>query len=192
MMILDVENFKKAKITLGLITINVVFFILFNILLGVEYLLLFSQINSKVFEGQIYRLFTSMFLHADIIHLFSNMLALLIFGTSVENNFYKYQFLLIYFVSGFLGNIFSLFLLPYDSISLGASGAIFGLIGAVFVFFAREDKSFIVFGLIYLVFFIFMSLAPGINLWAHLFGLLGGLILGYLFKNKTKRFEYYE
>ena len=192
MMILDVENFKKAKITLGLITINVVFFILFNILLGVEYLLLFSQINSKVFEGQIYRLFTSMFLHADIIHLFSNMLALLIFGTSVENNFYKYQFLLIYFVSGFLGNIFSLFLLPYDSISLGASGAIFGLIGAVFVFFAREDKSFIVFGLIYLVFFIFMSFAPGINLWAHLFGLLGGLILGYLFKNKTKRFEYYE
>jgi len=192
MMILDVENFKKAKITLGLITINIVFFILFNILLGVEYLLLFSQINSKVFEGQIYRLFTAMFLHADIIHLFSNMLALLIFGTSVENNFYKYQFLLIYFVSGFLGNIFSLFLLPYDSISLGASGAIFGLIGAVFVFFAREDKSFIVFGLIYLVFFIFMSLAPGINLWAHLFGLLGGLILGYLFKNKTKRFEYYE
>ena len=192
MMILDVENFKKAKITLGLITINVVFFILFNILLGVEYLLLFSQINSKVFEGQIYRLFTSMFLHADIIHLFSNMLALLIFGTSVENNFYKYQFLLIYFVSGFLGNIFSLFLLPYDSISLGASGAIFGLIGAVFVFFAREDKSFILFGLIYLVFFIFMSFAPGINLWAHLFGLLGGLILGYLFKNKTKRFEYYE
>lgn len=192
MMILDVENFKKAKITLGLITINIVFFILFNILLGVEYLLLFSQINSKVFEGQIYRLFTAMFLHADIIHLFSNMLALLIFGTSVENNFYKYQFLLIYFVSGFLGNIFSLFLLPYDSISLGASGAIFGLIGAVFVFFAREDKSFIVFGLIYLVFFIFMSFAPGINLWAHLFGLLGGLILGYLFKNKTKRFEYYE
>jgi len=192
MMILDVENFKKAKITLGLITINVVFFILFNILLGVEYLLLFSQINSKVFEGQIYRLFTAMFLHADIIHLFSNMLALLIFGTSVENNFYKYQFLLIYFVSGFLGNIFSLFLLPYDSISLGASGAIFGLIGAVFVFFAREDKSFILFGLIYLVFFIFMSFAPGINLWAHLFGLLGGLILGYLFKNKTKRFEYYE
>ena len=192
MMILDVENFKKAKITLGLITINIVFFILFNILLGVEYLLLFSQINSKVFEGQIYRLFTAMFLHADIIHLFSNMLALLIFGTSVENNFYKYQFLLIYFVSGFLGNIFSLFLLPYDSISLGASGAIFGLIGAVFVFFAREDKSFILFGLIYLVFFIFMSFAPGINLWAHLFGLLGGLILGYLFKNKTKRFEYYE
>ncbi len=192
MMVLDVENFKKAKITLGLIIINVVFFILFNILLGVEYLLLYSQINSKVFEGQIYRLFTAMFLHADIIHLFSNMLALLIFGTSVENNFYKYQFLLIYFLSGFLGNIFSLFLLTYDSISLGASGAIFGLIGAVFVFFAREDKSFILFGLIYLVFFIFMSLAPGINLWAHLFGLLGGLILGYLFKNKTKRFDYYE
>ena len=192
MMILDVENFKKAKLTLGLITINVVFFILFNILLDIEYLLLFSQINSKVFEGQIYRLLTSMFLHADIIHLFSNMLALLIFGTSVENNFYKYQFLLIYFLSGFLGNIFSLFLLQYDSISLGASGAIFGLIGAVFVFFAREDKSFILFGLIYLVFFSFMSFAPGINLWAHLFGLLGGLILGYLFKNKTKRFEYYE
>ena len=189
MLILDAENFKEAKITLSLIFINLFFYIAFNLILGIEYLLLFSQINSKVIEDSEYwRLFTAMFLHADIIHLFSNMVALLIFGAAVETNFPRYQYSIIYFVSGLIGNIFSLFLLPLYAISLGASGCIFGLIGAAFIFFAREDPTFIGIGLIYVAYFILMSFAPGINLWAHLFGLLGGIIFGYLFKRK-RQFE---
>jgi len=191
-MVLDAENFKEAKITLLLIFINIIFFILFNIILDLEYLLLLAQINSKVIvDFELWRLITSMFLHADIIHLFSNMVALLIFGAAVENNFRRYQYIIIYFLSGLIGNLFSLVLLPLNVISLGASGAIFGLVGAAFIFFAREDQSFIILGLFYIIYFIIMSFAPGINPWAHIFGLLGGILFGYLFKFK-KRKIYYE
>ena len=189
MLILDAENFKDAKITLSLIFINLFFYITFNLILGFENLLLLSQINSKVIEeGEYWRLFTAMFLHADIIHLFSNMVALLIFGAAVETNFPRYQYCIIYFISGLIGNIFSLFLLPLYAISLGASGAIFGLVGAAFIFFAREDPTFIGIGLIYIAYFILMSFAPGINLCAHLFGLVGGILFGYLFKRR-RQFE---
>ncbi|MFX0188630.1 MAG: rhomboid family intramembrane serine protease [Candidatus Hodarchaeota archaeon] len=190
--ILDAESFKEAKITLLLIFINITSYIIFNLVLDIEYLLLLAQINSKVIvDIELWRLITSMFLHADVIHLFSNMVALLIFGAAVETNFRRYQYLIIYFLSGLIGNIFSLILLPLNVISLGASGAIFGLIGAVFIFFAREDQSFILLGLIYIIYFIIMSFAPGINPWAHLFGLLGGVVFGYFFKHKKKYEDYY-
>ncbi|MFX1393748.1 MAG: rhomboid family intramembrane serine protease [Promethearchaeota archaeon] len=191
-MVLDAENFKKAKITLLLIFINLICFIVFNLILDVEYLLLLSQINSKIIKDyELWRLITSIFMHGDIIHLSSNMIALLIFGAAVENNFRRYQYVIIYFLSGLIGNIFSLILLPLNVISLGASGAIFGLVGAAFIFFAREDPSFIMLGSLYIVYFIIMSFAPGINLWAHIFGLLGGILFGYLFKFK-KRNIYHE
>lgn len=191
-MVLDAESFKEAKVTLLLISVNIICYIIFNLILNIEYLLFLAQINSKVIEDlELWRLLTSMFLHADAIHLFSNMVALLIFGAAVENNFPRYQYFIIYFISGLIGNIFSLILLPLYVISLGASGAIFGLIGAAFIFFAREDQSFILIGLIYIGYFIIMSFAPGINLWAHLFGLLGGVIFGYFFKRKRRYEEYY-
>ena len=190
--ILDAESFKEAKITLLLIFINLTSYIVFNLVLDIDYLLLLAQINSKVIvDFEIWRLITSIFLHADVIHLFSNMIALLIFGAAVENNYRRYQYLIIYFLSGLIGNIFSLILLPLNVISLGASGAIFGLIGAAFIFFAREEPTFIMLGLFYIIYFIIMSFAPGINLWAHIFGLLGGILFGYLFKLK-KRHIYYE
>ncbi|MFW9898018.1 MAG: rhomboid family intramembrane serine protease [Candidatus Thorarchaeota archaeon] len=190
--ILDAESFKEAKITLLLIFINLTSYIVFNLILDIEYLLLLAQINSKVIvDFELWRLITSMFLHADVIHLFSNMVALLIFGAAVENNFRRYQYLIIYFLSGLIGNISSLILLPLNVISLGASGAIFGLIGAAFIFFAREDHSFILLGLIYIVYFIIMSFTPGINPWAHLFGLLGGVVFGYFFKHKKKYEDHY-
>jgi len=189
MFILDADNFKDAKITLSLVFINVFFYITFNLILGIESVLLLSQINSSVIEDREYwRLFTAMFMHADILHLFSNMVALFLFGAAVETNFPRYQYCIIYFISGLIGNLFSLFLLPLSAISLGASGCIFGLVGAAFIFFVREDPSFIGIGLIYIAYFIFMSFAPGINLWAHLFGLLGGILFGYLFKRK-RQFE---
>ena len=120
------------------------------------------------------------------------MIALLLFGSAVENNYSKLQYLIIYFISGLIGNLFSLILLPLNVISLGASGAIFGLIGAAFVLFAGDgDRSLILLGLFYLFFFIIASLAPGINIWAHLFGLMGGILFGYVFIRKRKIQDYY-
>ncbi len=188
MFILDIENFKKAKITLTLTFINIFCFILFNLFLPAMFFYSLVQINSRIIENaEWWRLITPMFLHADIMHLFSNMIALLLFGTTVESVYHsKFQYLVIYFVSGLIGNLFSLLLLPMDSMSLGASGAIFGLVGATFVSITKEDQSLLFLALIYLGYFIVSSFAPGINLWAHLFGLAGGLLLGYIFYNRIE------
>ncbi|MFX0076079.1 MAG: rhomboid family intramembrane serine protease [Candidatus Hermodarchaeota archaeon] len=149
---------------------------------------LLVQINYNIiYDLEIWRLLTSMFLHGDILHLFSNMLSLLIFGAYVELNYSKYQFILIYFISGLIGSFFSMLLLPLFTISLGASGAIFGLIGAAFsILITQRDTPLIVVGLVYVLYFIFSSFAPQINYFAHIFGLLGGMIIGFLLKFKKK------
>jgi len=190
MMILDVEHLKDAKITLTLIFLNAINFILFNLALPEEYILNFVQINGNIiYEYEYWRLITSMFLHADILHLFSNMIALLLFGATVENNRYvsKLEFVLIYFISGLIGNLFTLWLLPTYAISLGASGAIFGLIGASFIIVATENRALLPIALIYVAYYIFASFSPGINIWAHIFGLIGGMLIGYIIYSRRKK-----
>jgi len=192
MILLDVENLKDAKITLSLIFFNILGYFIFNITLPPDYLLFFAQINRNIiYNFEIWRLVTPIFLHADLMHLFSNMFALLLFGATIETNLKisKMQYLSIYFTSGLIGNIFSLFFLPIDSISLGASGAIFGLIGVVFLMIATENRSLLPFALIYIAYFITASFMPGINIWAHIAGLLGGLLGGYIFYYRKNRYE---
>lgn len=189
MLVIDEESIKKARITLVLITINVMAYFIINIGLGQDYVILLSQINVNVYEGEVYRLFTAMFLHADLLHLFNNMIFLFLFGIGIESNYRKIEYIVIYFLSGFVGNLFSLFLLPLIVISLGASGCVFGLIGAAIMSYVRYDKSAILFGIIYLMFFLVQSIGqPEINIWAHLFGGLSGLLLGFLI-NKNKNIE---
>ena len=192
MFVLEASNFKEARITIFLISINVLLYFFFSFAFEDLFYQL-VQINSKIFvELEIWRLFTSMFLHGDIMHLFSNMIALLLFGTYVELNFSKFEFLLIYFLSGLIGNLFSLFLLPFDVISLGASGAIFGLIGATLsLVIVERDTPLIILGLFYVFYFVFSSFSPGINYFAHIFGLLGGFSTGFAFKRKKNSFETY-
>lgn len=188
MLVIDEESIKKARITLVLITINVMSYFIINVGLGQDYVILLSQINVNVYEGEVYRLFTAMFLHADLLHLFNNMIFLFLFGIGIESNYRRIEYIVIYFMSGFIGNLFSLFLLPLNVISLGASGCVFGLIGAAIMSYIRYDKSAVLFGAIYLMFFLFQSIGPEINIWAHLFGGLFGLLFGYLI-NKNKNIE---
>ena len=187
MFILNASNFKEARITIFLISINTLLFVLFSFTLK-EVFLLLVQNNYKIINDlEIWRLFTSMFLHGDALHLFSNMVSLLIFGAYVELSYSKYQFLILYFISGLIGSFFSMLLLPLNVISLGASGAIFGLIGAAFsILIVQRDTPLIFLGLIYVFYFVFSSFSPGINYFAHIFGLLGGLVMGYLFKRGKK------
>jgi membrane associated rhomboid family serine protease len=192
MFLLDVENLKDAKLTLSLIFFNIIGYFIFNITLPLDYLLFFVQINRNIlYNFEIWRLVTPIFLHADLIHVFSNMFGLLIFGATIETTLKmsKIHYLLIYLTSGLIGNIFSLFFLPLDSISLGASGAIFGLIGVVFLIIVTEERSLLPFALIYILYFIAASFMPGINIWAHIAGLLGGLLGGYIFYYRKNRFE---
>ncbi len=193
MFVLDAANIKNARITIFLITFNTLLFLLFSF--GLEELddifYLLVQINSKVvYDLELWRLITSMFLHGDFLHLFSNMFSLLIFGSYIELSFSKVKFVLIYFISGFLGSLFTVFFLPLNTISLGASGAIFGLIGAVLsmIIFDRNNP-LIILGLIYAFYFVISSFSSeGINYIAHIFGLLGGFATGYILR-RNKRTE---
>jgi rhomboid protease GluP len=192
MILLDIKDLRKAKITLALIFINILCFLSFNIAMPMEYFYLFVQINSRILnEYEIWRLFTSLFLHADILHLVSNLLALLIFGATIELHpkFSKLFYVITFIISGLIGNIFSLILLLPNTISLGASGSIFGLIGVVLIIIASENRSLLPFALLYIAYYIVASFSPEINIWAHLTGLIGGISLGYILYYRKNRVE---
>ena len=178
MIILDIRSIRQARITLFLIAINVVLFFTLNNPIYIEYFYNLVLINSNVMDQfEIWRLLTSMFLHGDLSHLISNMFGLLIFGTYIEQTFSKVKYLFIYVISGLVGNLFTLILYPSYVISYGASGALFGIIGVVVVMIYIEgDRFFLILATLYLVYFIISSFGPGINLWAHLFGLASGSI----------------
>ena len=187
MFVLDSESIRKSKLTVGLVISNILIYIFFLPFQG--YIYYFTQINIAIFNNfEIWRLFTAMFIHGDLTHLISNMFGLFLFGIFIESSFSKTKFLIIYFVSGIIGNVFSLFLLPPYVISFGASGAIFGLIGASLIIVVREGYTPLIFiGLVYVIYFLISSFLPGINYFAHIFGLIGGLILGYLFRRDKLR-----
>lgn len=136
--------------------------------------------NALISQGQIWRLITPMFLHANIAHLALNSYALHNLGPNVEKIYGKKKFIPIYLLAGIAGNIASFALLPYRS--LGASGAICGLLGAL-VHFGIKYKDQIDFGhfkrsiakAIVLNAAIGL-LIPGIDNYTHAGGLIGGYL----------------
>jgi rhomboid protease GluP len=138
---------------------------------------LLAQENDLVLGGFYWQLFTSMFVHFGFTHIIFNMFALYYFGRLNETTFTAPKFLTIYLASGLLGSVMTLVLLPAATLSGGASGAIFGLVGS-YVAVARRAQH-MGFALVYAVLlFVQSSLLPGVNIFAHLFGLIGGLVLG--------------
>ncbi len=192
MFVLDINSFKNAKITIFLIFLNILFFVVFLLNSDTELYLLFVQINYNILQRlEIWRLFTSMFLHGDLIHLISNLFGLVLFGAYIENVVSKVEYLLIYLISGLFGNLMSLIFLPPYIISLGASGAIYGLIGAsIMLIILQRNKSLLFIGFMYLLYFIITSFSPGINYYSHIFGLICGLILGFFFIRKKNTIKY--
>ena len=140
-------DFKKYKVTYTLIFINILIYIIEVILSGSVfdidiYTLLFmgAKYNPLIKEGQIYRLITSCFLHGGVIHLFFNMSSLKIIGEEVEFVYGRGKYIVIYLISALGGGIFS-FIFNNNSISVGASGAVFGLLGAMLLFgLLNKDK----------------------------------------------------
>lgn len=190
--VLNEESFRRARCTQILLLINFLLFLIVNVILGLiygdTYILLLAQDNAAVLmQGEVWRLFTAIFMHAGIFHLVSNMIALFFFGVAAEQYFTRRQFLIIYLISGLIGSVFTLIIMPANTVSLGASGAIFGLIGAVFLVIIKSDQRFLLYALIYIAIFIQNSFAPGIGTWAHLFGLLSGILLAYIIKRDYLR-----
>ncbi len=143
---------------------------------------------------QIYRIFTSMFLHASLIHIAANMLSLLFVGVVVERVFGSGRFAFIYFASGIIAGLAQAFIAP-TSVGLGASGAIFGIFGAfgAFLLMRRSSLGPAVNGMIgqwvfWLAINLFISFGdPQIGLWDHLGGLAAGFIIGAIMTSMASR-----
>jgi membrane associated rhomboid family serine protease len=144
--------------------------------------------NSLIVQGQYWRFITPIFLHATILHVALNMLNLVILGVFVERLVGHLRFLLIYFVTGVVSIIASFALMPGE-VSVGASGAIFGLVGAYSMFILLHRRALPRGGIpaiLWLVVVIGANLSiglfiPNIDNYAHLGGLLSGCLLGWWF-----------
>jgi membrane associated rhomboid family serine protease len=129
-----------------------------------------------VADGEWWRLFTAMFLHYGPFHLGLNMLALWWFGAAVEGVLGRGRYLLLYLVSGLAGSAGALLFTP-DSATVGASGAIYGILGAALVL--ERQRTYVLgggaLGIIVLNLVITFAL-PGISIGGHLGGLAGGAL----------------
>jgi membrane associated rhomboid family serine protease len=131
--------------------------------------------------GDWYRLVTAIFVHENILHIGMNMVSLWIIGVPVESRLGRLRFLLTYLVCGIVGSAVSyLFLAPWGS-SLGASGAIFGLLGVLAVLAYRERLSMQPIITTIVLNLVFSFSVPGIDWHDHLGGLGAGLLLGAAF-----------
>lgn len=171
---------KKPIITYALIAINVIIFLLGMILnLSDTFINLFANYGPLVTEGQYYRLFTSMFIHANLFHILFNMYALYLLGSQAEGFFGKGKFLVIYILSGISGSLLSI-LLNQGAVSVGASGAIFGILGAL-LYFGYNNRVYLGNTLIreivpvILINLAFGFMMTGVDNFAHIGGLIGGI-----------------
>ncbi|RLB80865.1 MAG: hypothetical protein DRH15_07190 [Deltaproteobacteria bacterium] len=127
LMFLALPAVKKFPVCQSIIIANLVIFLLSLYKLPLNDL---AFRPSYLFTSKSYTIFTSMFLHGDFYHIFFNMLGLLFIGIPFEHEVGRKRFALVYFVTGFFATLAYSFLSPGDSYLIGASGAIFGVLGA--------------------------------------------------------------
>ena len=165
-------------VTYSLMAANVVVYAVLVVVGNPAYSAL-AQTGYSFFDGDYWQVLTAMFVHFDIFHIGFNMIALYYFGRLNEISYSRGEYLAIYFGAGLLGNVVSLFAIPPFVETGGASGAIFGLIGS----YAARNRDPINIGLalVYAVFIFLESSGPGVNIYAHLFGIAGGFALGFAF-----------
>ena len=186
----DNETFKKifgrkAIIVTPILILLCTIILLMMYIIGdgsenVHTLLMFGA-NSRILvqSGQIWRLLSSMFLHIGIAHLIVNMYSLYVIGGQLECFLGKTKYIFVYLISGFIGSLLSVVM--HESVSAGASGAIFGLLGSLLYFgynyrlylgsiLKTQIIPIILFNL--LISFMF----PGIDAYAHTGGLVGGYL----------------
>ena len=144
--------------------------------------------NTLMLQGQYWRFITPIFLHATILHVGLNMLNFVVLGIVVERMVGHLRFLFIYLVTGVISIIASFSFMPQE-VSVGASGAIFGLVGAYSMFVLLHRRAFPRGGIpaiLWLVVIIGINLCiglviPNVDNYAHLGGLVSGLLLGWWF-----------
>lgn len=191
---------EEYFITPILLNLNVLVFIIMVIsglgflsFKGIDLLNWGANFRPLTTDGQWWRLITNTFMHGGIMHILANMYGLLFVGIFLEPLLGKTKYLLIYLTTGILASLASIYW--YDStISVGASGAIFGLYGFFLatlllkVFPPDFGKAFLTSTLVFVGFNLIMGLTGGIDNAAHIGGLLSGFIFG-LIMSKQLKFE---
>lgn len=189
----------EAVCTTALIIINAAVFLILSVSGNTEDMYFMLE-HGAVYEPfvvqghEFYRLFTSMFLHFGIDHLLNNMVLLGALGWNLEMEIGKVRFLAVYLVSGIGGNIFSLYYgvrTQEYAVSAGASGAVFGLMGALlYVVIANKGRLGRLSGR-GMMFMVALSLyfgitSSGVDNLAHIGGLVCGFVLAFiLYRRKT-------
>jgi rhomboid protease GluP len=201
------NRFKQMPATMVLIAINVLVYLL------THFTIFLSGPDSVVEKGALswylikenqeyYRIITSMFLHADWSHLFNNMLVLLFVGGNLERAIGKIKYLILYFGTGILAGIasisynmwkeYALATIGNTTYSIGASGAIFGVVGAVLWIVVINKGKLKEISSTQMILFVILSLYGGvvnsqIDQAAHVGGFLGGVILSMLLYRKQRK-----
>ncbi len=182
----DIFRLKKPYITYTIIAICIVIFVMMETVGGGSdnryTLLKYGALHSPlvIFLKQYYRIITAAFIHIGIFHLAFNMYALYLLGTQLESFYGRYKFIFIYFFSAVSGSLLSMAFIP-NAISAGASGAIFGLLGAILYFgyhyrvYLGNSMQTRIIPIILLNLFIGFKFA-GIDQFAHIGGLIGGIL----------------
>jgi len=198
---MKMSEFKKYKITYSIIILNLIVYI-FSALFSQDIIDMDMQTlvdmgalfgPFTVLKGEWWRLFTAMFLHAGMTHLLMNMFSLYLIGRGAEMYFDRRSYITIYLFSGLIGGLASLYIHPV-SVGIGASGAIFGIFGALAGFFLahrekiqEHTKAFMKDFSIIIVINIVLGLSiPSIDMSAHIGGLIIGFIGGFMLSKDPK------
>ncbi|MEM1554318.1 MAG: rhomboid family intramembrane serine protease, partial [Thermoproteota archaeon] len=199
-------SIKKPVVTLALIIANTLMYVVTsyeNFFIGIsDYWVSLGGFVPSLIEtpSQWYRILTSMFLHADLFHIFFNMYFLYLFGRAVENALGKLRFLILYLISGIIASVFHTAFsfiggpTAYDIPAIGASGAISGVLGAYLIFypgtyllagfgfpfpifFRVKASYYLIFWFATQVFYGFTKMGGSTAVFAHAGGFIAGIAL---------------
>jgi rhomboid protease GluP len=181
-----------TQLAVALSAINVVIFVLMGKKIdtgGAEYLISRGAlVGSLVLDGEYWRLLTYMFLHASIDHVINNVLILALIGSVLEGVVGKIRFLIIYISGGVLAGAATVVInmqQGHDNVCVGASGAVFALVGSVAYIIIVNKGKLEGIGKMQIIVFAALSLYggfvnPGVDNYAHIGGLVAGILTGIL------------
>ena len=196
---MDREKKKIPYITVGIIAVNVIYFIILYGMGALENSALLikygASIPPKDIRSDYYRLITSAFMHFDLAHLANNMIMLYFVGEYVENALGKWKYALCYLLCAVGGNLLSNVYYLFTNklvIAMGASGAVFGLAGILAYIIIRNKGKYESLTMPRMIMFLILCIYSGVsnsgvNNAAHVGGLITGFVCGVLFYHTRKK-----
>ena len=185
---------KQYPVVSTLVVIHTVVFILTSLPadLGNSFMSIIMGVNFLISTGEWWRLVTPIFAHADLWHVLFNTFSLVLFAPALERLLGHTQFIIVYLLTGIIANVATLFIQPPFYISVGASGAIFGLFGVyaaiLFIFKERAPAELKQVMLPLLFISVIMTFfTANVNVTAHIAGLIAGFFIGLFIFYKSKQ-----